>query len=75
MKKQKITYQYVRYIGKPLTGVREIPFEMKLTAQLLLDELCFNWNKKRLVSLIDEAIDHKDLDSFMELSETYKDYS
>lgn len=74
MKKHITSYQMIRYIGVPLEARREIPYEMKLTARLILDDLCFRWNKERLSSLIDQAIDERDLDSFKQLSEAYKEY-
>lgn len=74
MKKQLTSYQLVCYVGVPLKAIREIPFEMKLTAQLLLDELCHSWNKSRLESMIDEALINKDREEFMQLSEKYKEY-
>jgi len=74
MKKQLTNYQLVCYVGKPLKAIREIPYEMQLTAQLILDELCFRWNKNRLETLIDQAIEQNDRERFLELSETYKAY-
>ncbi|WLV25496.1 IDEAL domain-containing protein [Aciduricibacillus chroicocephali] len=74
MKKQLTSYQLVCYVGEPLKAIREIPFEMKLTARLILDELCQSWNKARLEGMIDEALISGDRDSFMELSEKYREY-
>jgi len=74
MKKQLTSYQLVCYVGEPLKAIREIPFEMKLTAQLILDELCHTWNKARLEKMIDESLINSDREGFMKLSEKYKEY-
>ncbi|TFJ93502.1 IDEAL domain-containing protein [Lentibacillus salicampi] len=74
MKKQKTTYQLYCYTGKAMKAKRDAPFELKLSAQLLLDELCFNWNKQKLESAINEAIDAGDRERFIKLSEEYRHY-
>lgn len=74
MKKQLTNYQFVCYVGEPLIAIREIPFEMKLTAQLILDELCHTWNKARLEEMIDQTLVTNDQEGFMQLSEKYKEY-
>ncbi|SFD99794.1 IDEAL domain-containing protein [Lentibacillus persicus] len=74
MKKQKIVYQLYRYAGKAINAKREVPFEMKLSAQLILDELCFSWNKEKLESAINDAIDTNDKEKFDALSKEYRHY-
>ncbi|SHG21253.1 IDEAL domain-containing protein [Ornithinibacillus halophilus] len=74
MKKEKVVYRYFPYSGKVLQARREIPFEMRLTAQMVLDELCFNWNKKQLEAELNSSIDKGNKEKFKELSEAYMDY-
>jgi uncharacterized protein YpiB (UPF0302 family) len=47
-------------------------FMIKLYAQLFLDELCYEFNKKRLTDSIDHAIDRSDQKKFSELSKAYQ---
>lgn len=72
MKKQKNTYCYVRYKGQPIQAKREISYEIKLSTRLLLDELCFRWNRKRLETAINHSIDEGNKQVFIELSKTYE---
>lgn len=72
MKKQIICYRFLRYRGRPLFAKREISFEIKLTSRLILDELCFNWNKQKLEKMINESIDEGNRDKFLALSKLYK---
>ncbi|WP_284139516.1 MULTISPECIES: IDEAL domain-containing protein [unclassified Virgibacillus] len=74
MKKEKVIYRVNRYAGRVLHAKREIPFEIKLTSRLILDELCFNWNKKRLEQQINTSIDNGDQEQFNRLGEVYKQY-
>lgn len=74
MKKQMMAYQLYRYAGKPMKAKRDVPFELKLTAKMVLDELCFEWNKQKLVSAINDAIDTDDKERFIQLSEEYRHY-
>lgn len=74
MKKQKSVYHYYRYNGDVLHVKREIPYELKLTTRLLLDELCFNWNKQRLEEAINQSIDEGDKQTFLTLSEKYRHF-
>ncbi|ASK60895.1 hypothetical protein CFK37_01050 [Virgibacillus phasianinus] len=74
MKKQKIYYRYYRYDGKPLVAKREILYEFKLTSRLLLDELCFQWNKEKLEDAINSSIDKGDKENFLKLSQAYKHF-
>ncbi|ENH95711.1 hypothetical protein J416_14682 [Gracilibacillus halophilus YIM-C55.5] len=77
MKKQKTTYQlksfYMNQKGH-FMAKREISYEIKLVSQLLLDDLCYRWNKARLDEQINQAIDTNDTDTFMELSHMYQSY-
>jgi hypothetical protein len=74
MKKEKLVYRFYRYDGKVLYARRELPFEIKLTSQLILDEICFNWNKKNLESELNHAIDTNSKEAFLRLSELYRNY-
>lgn len=74
MKKQKVLYRFHRYDGNVLHAKREIPYELKLTSRLLLDTLCFNWNKTQLEAAINHSIDTGDQKEFADLCETYKHY-
>ncbi|GGB51391.1 IDEAL domain-containing protein [Virgibacillus dakarensis] len=74
MKKQKVVYRYYRYDGNLLHAKREIPYELKLSSRLLLDELCFNWNKAQLEAAINKSIDEGNKTEFIKLSEEYKHF-
>ncbi|WP_404451641.1 IDEAL domain-containing protein [Virgibacillus necropolis] len=74
MKKQKIFYRYYRYDGKPLEAKREISFEFTLASRLLLDELCFQWNKEKLEDAINSSLDKGEKEKFLRLSEAYKHF-
>ncbi|QKY68492.1 IDEAL domain-containing protein [Lentibacillus sp. CBA3610] len=74
MKKQKMVYQLYRYAGAVIEAKREVPFELKLSAQLMLDEICFSWNKQQLESAINHAIDTGDKEKFGQLCEEYRNY-
>ena len=71
MKKQKVNYRYIKYEGKPLQAKREISYGIKLSSRLILDELSFNFNKKRLDIAIDYSIDMGNKEMFLQLSEIY----
>jgi len=75
MEKQKQVYRYCRYNGNPLLAKREIAYEIKLSSRLLLDELCYKWNKSQLETAINQAIDTGDQEKFLEISEDYKFYT
>ncbi|KAB8138954.1 IDEAL domain-containing protein [Gracilibacillus oryzae] len=77
MKKQKISYRLIsfeRNRKKAILARREISYEIKLASQLMLDDLCFNWNKARLEEQINLAIDRNDKPAFETLSKQYKQY-
>ncbi|WP_430787869.1 IDEAL domain-containing protein [Virgibacillus flavescens] len=74
MKKQKTFYRYYRYDGKPIAAKREISYEFKLVSRLLMDELCFKWNKDKLEDAINRSIDQGDKEKFLELSKAYKHF-
>lgn len=74
MKKQKVDYHYIKYDGQVLQAKREIPYEIKLSSRLFLDELCFNWNKERFISQINDSIDARNKDRFLNLSKMYKSF-
>lgn len=55
--------------------IKEAPFEVAITARLILDDICYRWNKKQLQHEINEALDKGDYEAFMELSEKYRAYA
>ncbi|WP_077623167.1 IDEAL domain-containing protein [Sediminibacillus massiliensis] len=77
MKKHKINYR-LKAFGtdrkSKVVAKREISYEIKLATQLLLDELCFNWNKSHLETQINESIDSNDREAFVSLSKQYQPY-
>lgn len=72
MKKERTVYKFYRYAGKAIVAKKDTPFEMKLQASLLLDDLCYTWNKRQLQKQLDQALDERDRDTFMKLSEEYR---
>lgn len=77
MKKQKVNYRLKHfYYNNNFTfyAKREIPFEIHLASKLMLDTLCFNWNKARLLEKINDSIDRKDKETFQALSKIYSSY-
>ncbi|RDW18169.1 hypothetical protein CWR48_11310 [Oceanobacillus arenosus] len=74
MKKEKLVYRFYRYDGEVLYARREIPFEIILTSRMILDELCFNWNKAKLITEIDHAIEYGNKEAFLQLSDEYRNY-
>jgi len=74
MEKARTVYQFRRYDGESLKARREIPYELRLQAQLILDELCFKWNKKMLQKQLDYSIDAENKEEFMRLSEVYRHF-
>ncbi|MDY0395993.1 IDEAL domain-containing protein [Virgibacillus halophilus] len=74
MKKEKVIYRFNRYIGKTLYAKKEMPFEISLNSRMLLDELCFKENKKRLEQQLNTALDQGNAEAFHKLSEAYKQY-
>lgn len=71
MRQQIKNYRYVRYEGKVLKARREIAYEIKLSSRLILDELCFKWNKNKLEAAINCSIDERDKETFVKLSQLY----
>lgn len=74
MKKQKVSYRYFRYEGNVRYARREISFEIKLSSQLILDELCYKWNEKMIESAINRSIDTGDKEKFIKIAKQYKRY-
>lgn len=72
MKKEKRVYCFIRKKGFVLLARREISFELKLTTQLMLDTLCFQWNKKQMMMQINDALDERNKDYFLQLSAEYE---
>ncbi len=74
VKQEKVVYRFFQYVGEPLTARKELAFEEQLYAQLLLDELCFNWNKSHLEDKINHAIETNNYNDFKKYSKAYKQY-
>jgi DNA gyrase/topoisomerase IV subunit A len=74
MKKEKVNYLFCPYDGKVLIARREISFEIRLTSRLILDELCFNWNKKMLEEKINLSIQKGNKEEFASVREEYIQY-
>ncbi|WP_217586059.1 IDEAL domain-containing protein [Lentibacillus saliphilus] len=74
MPKQTASCTYVRYTGPVIRAKREIPYELQVSARLIMDELCYKWNKNQLEAAINDAIDSGDRNMFLELGEQYKPY-
>ncbi len=77
MKKHKLIYQLKKFDKNQqpvLNAKREIPFEIRLASQLVLDDLCFSWNKARLEEGINQSIDDNNKEAFETLSKTFSSY-
>lgn len=74
MKKEKIIYRFSRYNGEVVQAKREIPFDLQLSSRLILDEICFTWNKAQLENKINHSIDTGNKASFLQLSQAYKHF-
>ncbi|GGA73220.1 hypothetical protein [Ornithinibacillus halotolerans] len=74
MKKEKVVYRFYPYKGKVLAAKKEIPFEMKLISRLILDEICFNYNKGILEDKINESIKKGNKKEFASVREEYLHY-
>ncbi|GEL78847.1 IDEAL domain-containing protein [Tenuibacillus multivorans] len=77
MKKQVTSYVLIKYQFPKRVAIkakREIPYEIKLAARLVLDELVFKWNKNTLEKKINKAIDEEDYQAFDKLSKEYTKY-
>jgi len=74
MKKEKVVFNFNRYDGKMLLAKNEISFDIQLTSRLLLDQLCYEFNKQQLQKRLDEALIKGDEKLFKELSVEYRQY-
>jgi DNA gyrase/topoisomerase IV subunit A len=74
MKKEKVSYRFYPYEGKVLNAKREISYEIRLTSRLILDELCFNYNKKVLEEKINQSIQEGNKEEFASVREEYLQY-
>ena len=52
----------------------DIPFEMKLSARLIMDEICYNWNRQHIQKKIDDAIDEENFEALKKYSKIYRHY-
>lgn len=74
MEKHILKYRFYRYRGGVLFAKRDVPYDIKLSSRLLLDELCFKWNKQYIINCIDEAIDQRNEEAFIKYSQLYKSF-
>jgi len=74
MEKERLVYRFRRYNGETLKGRKEIPYELQLNARLILDELCFEWNKQKLQEELNHSMETVNEAKFMKLSEEYRQY-
>lgn len=74
MKKEKVVYIFYRYEGGKVNAKREIPYEIRFFSRLILDELCFSWNKNRLQNDINKSIDAGNHEDFHDLCRQYKHF-
>jgi DNA gyrase/topoisomerase IV subunit A len=74
MKKEKVIYRFYPYEGNVLKAKREISFEIQLSSRLILDEICFNWNKKMLEEKINDSIQDNNKEEFSRARESYLQY-
>lgn len=74
MEKEKVMMTFFRYNGKPVQAKREVSYEMKLQAQLILDEICFHYNKSKVEADLNRAIDDRNESDFKRCSDIYKEY-
>jgi uncharacterized protein YpiB (UPF0302 family) len=78
MKKQKTSYILVKYKNcspQPFRAKKELSYEIKLAARLLLDEVIYNGNKLRLELQINDAIDSGNEKQFKQLSKKYQPFT
>jgi len=77
MKKATVSFRLNRFPSDEnvIYAMREVPYEIKLASTLVLDELCYNWNKTNLEQQVNEAIDYGDHEQFKQLSLMYKPYT
>ncbi|HAM79934.1 hypothetical protein [Ornithinibacillus bavariensis] len=74
MKKERVVYHFYPYEGNVLNAKREISFEIKLSSRMILDEICFNWNKKMLEEKINSSIQKGNKEDFVKVRERYLQY-
>lgn len=74
MKKEKVVLMFFRYDGKPVQAKREVPFEMRLQARMILDEMCFQYNRARLEENLNKALEERNKSVFVEYSEALKEF-
>lgn len=74
MKKEKVFIRYFRYTGEPIRAKKEIPFHICLQARLILDAICFEYNRAKLMEAIDRALLENDRQNFLQLCDAYRQY-
>ncbi|WP_085992812.1 hypothetical protein [Oceanobacillus senegalensis] len=74
MKKHKVVYRFCRYEGTAFYARKEIPYEFSFQAQLILDEICFNWNKQKLLDNIHYSLEKGNKEDFITYSQSYQEY-
>ena len=78
MKKQFSSYKLSRLHFSnghlPRMARKDMNYEIKLAARLILDEAIYQWNKEYLEKRIDAAIDSQNEEEFYRLSKQYAVY-
>ncbi len=78
MKKQYTSYKLSRLHFSnghmPMKARKDMKYEIKLAARLILDEAIYQWNKSHLEKRINVAIDTEDIEAFNDLSKQYAEY-
>lgn len=54
--------------------LNETPYHMQLTARLILDNLCYEWNKQHLLEQINSALDTSNEELFTKYTLEYKEF-
>ncbi|MCP8615480.1 hypothetical protein [Salirhabdus salicampi] len=78
MKKQKSSYSLMKFgpsSQKRFVARREISYELKLSARLVLDELVYKWNKVYFEQKMNYALDNGDKAEFMKWAKLYEPYT
>lgn len=78
MKTQRISYRLKRPIntfGKTFVAQREISFEIRLCAQLMMDQVVSKSNKANFDLKINDAIDTRNKELFKEIAENDQHYA
>ncbi|WP_181349266.1 IDEAL domain-containing protein [Thalassobacillus sp. CUG 92003] len=78
MKQQKINYVLRRdpeFRNQVIAAKRELSYGIQLASRLLLDEMCFRFNKQRLDAQINDTLENEDRETFERLSKIYDPFT